>query len=230
MQLNRLPFSHSNMDMNSHHGVTYETDYKLIPAATPANVSDLATGSESQWVPWTFPWNASSLLKPWTHFRFYSPLKGPPHPSITDVWITPENKDDMFTTEALGSIADVWPRVVENYCPESKWNTTNLVNRALRGARRSKRDVDIELGRHPQAFWYPTLSMTLEIKKLLPPQGVKWLFMRAQAKKIENGRMDTEVTIWNQYSELVALSNHVCLVIDSTDGPSKKAAGRGEKL
>lgn len=230
MQLNIVPHAYSNMDMHANHGVSYETDYKLIPAVTPADVLKLASGSASQWIQWTFPWNAGSFLKPYTHFRFYIPIKGPPHPSLTDVWITPENKDDVFTTETLGLVADIWPRMVENYCPESEWSTTSLVNRALRGAQISEIDTDFGYGRHPQAYWYPTLSMTLEIKRLLPPGGVKWLFMRAQAKKIENGRMDTEVTILNQCSELVALSHHVCLVIDNTDGPLKEMAGRKEKL
>ena len=71
--------------------------------------------------------------------------------------------------------------------------------------------------------------MTLEIKKLLPPQGVKWLFMRAQAKDIANGRMDAEVTILNEKLELVALSHHICFVIDNAHGPMNKAApGKGK--
>lgn len=49
----------------------------------------------------------------------------------------------------------------------------------------------------------------IEFKKLLPPQGVDWLFVRARAKQIKDGRMDVEVTILDEESELVALSNHV---------------------
>ena len=218
------------MDMHAKHGVSYDTNYRLVPAAAPANFRDLASGSESQWAKWTFPWHRKSFLRPYTHYHFYIPVKGPPHPSLTDVWITPENTDDVFTTETLGSIADIWPRMVENYCPESEWSTTSLVRRALEGTQTSSMDSDFGFGRHPQAFWYPTLSMTLEIKRLLPPQGAKWLFMRAQAKEIKNGCMDAEVTIWDQESELVALSHHVCLVIDNEDGPLKKTQHTGGKL
>ena len=218
------------MNMHAKHGASYDTNYQLVPAAAPADILKLSRGSESQWIKWTFPWHAKSFLKPYTHFHFYIPINGPPHPSLTDVWITPETADDVFTTETLGSIADIWPRMVENYCPESEWSTTNLVNRALRGTRTSSIDADFGSGRHPQAFWYPTLSMTLEIKKILPPQGVKWLFMRAQAKEIKNGRMDAEVTILDENSELVALSHHVCLVIDNADGPLKKTRHKEVKL
>ena len=215
--------------MQAKHGVTYRTDYALIPAVIPADVLGLAAGSESDWVQWTAPWNADSLLKPFTHYRFFIPTKGPPHPSLTDVWITPWDAGNVFTIETLGSIADVWPRIMENYYPEAKWGCASLAQRALKGAETSL-NADTGFRRHPQAFWYPTLSMTLEIKKLLPSQGVKWLFMRAQAKKIENGRMDTEVTIWDQYFDLVAHSNHICLVIDTTDGQLRKKVTKTAKL
>ena len=220
----------SNMNMHAKHGVTYDTKYELIPPAAPADVLKLANGTDSQWVKWTFPWHDKSLLKPYTHYHFYIPINGPPHPSLTDVWITPKDADDVFTTETLGSIADIWPRMVENYCPESEWSTPRLVRRTLAGTQTSSADPDFWFGRHPQAFWYPTLSMTLEIKKLLPPQGVKLLFMRAQAKEIRNGCMDAEVTIWDQDFGLVALSHHVCLVIDNVDGPLKKTQHQGGKL
>ena len=65
---------------------------------------------------------------------------------------------------------------------------------------------------------------------MLPPQGVKWLFMRAQAKDIANGRMDVEVTILNDKLELVALSHHTCFVIDNAHGPMKRAARKKGKL
>lgn len=230
MQLRILPSPCSNMDMHAKHGVNYDTNYRLLPAAAPADVLKLASGTESHWAKWTFPWHRKSLLKPYTHYHFYIPINGPPHPSLTDIWITPENPDDVFTTETLGSIADIWPRMVENYCPESEWSTASLVHRALEGTQTSSVDADFGLGRHPQAFWYPTLSMTLEIKKVLPPQGVKWLFMRAQAKEIKNGCMDAEVTILDQSSELVALSHHVCLVIGNEDGPLKTTQHKAGKL
>ena len=205
--------------MHAKHGVSYDTDYQLNPAPSPADVPNLGSGLASGWIEWLFPYRAKSLVKPYTHFRFYIPTGGPPHPSLTDVWIAPESTNEVFTTESLGFIADVWPRMVENYCPESEWSTNSLVSQALRGIQNSTIDTDFGLGRHPLAFWYPTLSLTLEIKKLLPPQGVKKLFVRAQAKEIKNGRMDVEVMILDEASDLVALSHHVCLLIKNADGP-----------
>ena len=79
----------------------------------------------------------------------------------------------------LGYVVDVEPHMGESFSSDSSWNTANLVRRAvsLQTNLASSEDIAISLGRHPQAFWYPTLSMTLEFRKLLPPQGARWLFM-----------------------------------------------------
>lgn len=63
-------------------------------------------------------------------------------------------------------------------------------------------------------FRYPTLSLSLEVKKVLPPEGVQWLFMRARAKEIKNGRMDAEITILDEGLELVALSHQVSFIVN----------------
>lgn len=63
-------------------------------------------------------------------------------------------------------------------------------------------------------LWYPTMMMDIEVKKALPSEGVEWLFVRAIAKQIKDGRMDLEVIVMDEGMELVALSHHVCLVIE----------------
>jgi hypothetical protein len=65
-------------------------------------------------------------------------------------------------------------------------------------------------------FWYPTLLLNLDIKKDLPPEGVKWLAVRVQMKKIKNGRMDLDVHVLDAEGEVVALSHHVGLVVDAS--------------
>jgi hypothetical protein len=67
----------------------------------------------------------------------------------------------------------------------------------------------------PAKYWYPTLVLNLDIKKTLPKEGVEWLFGRVRAKQIKNGRMDLEMIIMDGDGDIVALSNHVCLVLGS---------------
>lgn len=54
--------------------------------------------------------------------------------------------------------------------------------------------------------------MTTEIKK--DPKGLKWVFLRARALKIENGRFDTLVYICDEEGELLAFAKHVSLIVE----------------
>ena len=71
--------------------------------------------------------------------------------------------------------------------------------------------------------------MGLEIKKSLPEDGVRWLFIRAQAKQIQGGRMDVEVLILDEGMDLVALSNHVCFIVDIARNPVKPRGKKGKE-
>lgn len=79
-------------------------------------------------------------------------------------------------------------------------------------------------------FWYPTLLLNLEVKKVLPPEGVEWLFVRVRPKQIKNGRMDLEVVILDEGDNIVALSQHVCLILDAARNMAeRKDKKTGEK-
>ena len=69
--------------------------------------------------------------------------------------------------------------------------------------------------------WYPTVLLNLEVKKALPEEGVEWLFVRVRTKKIENGRMDLEVVVLDEGGDVVALSNHVCLILSAERNTKK---------
>jgi hypothetical protein len=80
----------------------------------------------------------------------------------------------------------------------------------------------------PVRYWYPTLVMNLDIKKVLPERGVDWLFGRVRAKQIKNGRMDLEVIIMDEGGDIVAISNHVCLVLGSERNTAARSHDRGK--
>ena len=63
--------------------------------------------------------------------------------------------------------------------------------------------------------------MTTEIKK--DPKGTKWIFMRLRSHQIKNGRFDTEVQLFDEEGDLVALSKHVSLVTEGklANSPNK---------
>ena len=128
----------------------------------------------------------------------------------------------------LGSVADIWCRMVGTYHPGGNFSAKTLVARAMQAKQDSNTATDH--GRIPMPYGYPTLSMSLEIKQILPPSGVKWLFVRAQAKEIKNGRMDAEVTILNEGHELAALSHQVSFIVDTTKAVGESAKAKNGRL
>lgn len=211
--------------MKSATGISYATDYTLFPAPAQVDMSKLAIDEDSRWVFYTDSYHPKSFTKAQTHLRYVMPSLGSPHSSIMDEWITPTSKGDKFTNINLGFVADQWPQMAENYRLDSPHSSLGIVACAIRAKNGTSTKSDMGW-RSP--FWYPTLSMSIEFKKLLPPQGVDRLFVRARTKQIKNGRMDVEVIILDDKAELVALSNLVCFIVDIAPEPSAK--GQGSKL
>ena len=61
-------------------------------------------------------------------------------------------------------------------------------------------------------MWYPTVSLNLDVKKPIGPEGLEWVFVRVEAKEVRNGRMDLGVTVLDEEGDILALAKHVTLV------------------
>jgi hypothetical protein len=117
---------------------------------------------------------------------FHFPRDKQVAPSVADEWLCWSNGEN-FTDSSIGFVADMFPQIVETLKDEKS-----------------------------RPFWYPTLLLNLDIKKSLPPGGVKWLQIRVGMKKIKNGRMDLEVFVHDAEGELIAQSHHVGFVLDAS--------------
>ena len=195
------------MSLETEKGVSWKTDFILNPPIPIANLTRLLDGSDPQWLNWTYPWSPKSYLKAATHIRWFAPVNGAQCPSIINLWLTPVSHDDSFTNEMLGSVADQWTPVLENYRSDSPFTTQRLA--------RATEANDMTVGTDPNTppFKYLTASMSLEVKRVLPSEGVRWLFLRAQTKEIEKGRFDAEVLILDENLDLVAISHQVSLIV-----------------
>ena len=192
-----------NTNMTAEQGISAATDWTLHPAPPVVDLGSLLSDTDPQWLSWTIPWSPESLFKAATHMRWFSPINGTQHPSIMDLWFTPIAPNKSFTNEMLGSLVDQWPEILENYNPESPYITTRLAAATKSG--------DQTIGTAPLrlSFNFSTLSMAIEVKKVLPDEGVTWLFLRSQSKKVHNGRLDAEVLIFDKDLDLVVVSHHV---------------------
>ncbi|OAL53363.1 hypothetical protein IQ07DRAFT_585297 [Pyrenochaeta sp. DS3sAY3a] len=128
----------------------------------------------------------AKFRKATTKVVFHLPRAGQKTLSVADEWLCWSDGSN-FTNSSVGFVADMFPQIVERF-------------------------------RDPKQgpFWYPTLLLNLDVKKSLPPEGVKWLQIRVEMKKVQKGRMDLEVFVHDAEGDLVALSHHVGFVLDAS--------------
>jgi acyl-coenzyme A thioesterase PaaI-like protein len=117
---------------------------------------------------------------------FHFPRDGQALKCGADEWLCFSDGTN-FNNSSIGFVADMFPQVIEQH-------------------------LDQDQG----PFWYPTLLLNLDVKKSLPPEGIKWLQIRCNMKRVKNGRMDIEVFVHDAEGDLVALSHHVGFVLDAS--------------
>ncbi|KAF3941510.1 hypothetical protein ABW19_dt0201222 [Dactylella cylindrospora] len=127
-------------------------------------------------------------------------------PGVVTNWATFTNPQEKITNEAIALIADLFVGVIEQLDPEG-WSDT--------GEKKT-----------PTAkYWYPTLSLSLDVKKALPKEGVKWVYSKVQCQQIKNGRWDLQVIMLDENGELLATSSQVALMVDA----SRNTKPRGKR-
>ncbi|KAJ9602541.1 hypothetical protein H2200_013084 [Cladophialophora chaetospira] len=221
-------------------GLSLDTEYVLYPPALSANLPLLASQGHDE----NFIHRASD---PFPEFRraaqniqifLVRPEKKPaPNAStgrpraVIEQWVrfmpkTPrfDNVTGRWTNDALGFLVDMFPQVVETY-------VNPFVEEAALGQYSPSEMRELVKSKEPRAkFWYPTLALNLDVKKLLPEEGVEWLFVRVRAKAIKNGRFDLDIEVWDEGGDLVASSVHASLIMDSSRNYNRKNGnGNGKK-
>lgn len=200
-------------------GLTLPTSLTLYPPPPgPANLELLARESRDDHYVLQPPF----AFRAAQHIRVYLPradkqAKGRAKKSYVDQWVRfwPEGREGRWTNDALGYVVDMFPQIVEEYLlPREEESSAGAA---------SSRTVT---QRRPQAnFWYPTLSLNLDVRRALPEEGVEWLFVRVGSRVIRNGRMDLEVLVLDEAGEVVATSTHQGLIV----GTERNVAGRKYK-
>ncbi|KAK4120992.1 hypothetical protein N657DRAFT_636050 [Parathielavia appendiculata] len=147
---------------------------------------------------------------------YYDPRGGQPTRTILDKWVRLAS-GERFTPAALAFVSDCWPYMIQ-------------VQRSFHEGAKEKdageggnEVVPSDLGFEWTGFWYPTVVLNLEVKKALPKDGVEWLHVRMQAKQIKDSRFDMEVLLLDEHGDLVAVSNHVCLIFSSERNMSERS-------
>ncbi|KAI1810397.1 thioesterase-like superfamily-domain-containing protein [Poronia punctata] len=201
----------THADMDAEKGYSLETGWRPDPPlpAKPVNLAKLAAdGEDDDWVVLKdLP--HPKLRKAVSRVNMHVPKCGQASPNVVDEWLRLET-GEKFPFEAIGFVADMWPQMIEN-----------LVLREQPEGKTVKKSNDLPW------LWYPTLVLNLDIKKVLPPEGVEWLHVRVLMKQIKNGRYDYEVVVFDEAEEVVALSHHVALVVDGSRNTAARGKGEG---
>ncbi|RFU29755.1 hypothetical protein B7463_g6565, partial [Scytalidium lignicola] len=103
---------------------------------------------------------------------------------VKETWIKWRDENERYDVISLGSLCDTFLSAPTNFYDHME---------------------DLK------QYYYPTLSMSVEIKK--DPARAKWLFMKITSNQIKNGRFDQEVQVVNENGDLIALSKHVCISV-----------------
>lgn len=185
----------TNGHLDAESGVTLPTQWKLEHAPPNADLSKLPSGEDESWERMNIP--IMKKVPMLNNLEYYSRRGGHVLPTTHDYWVRLGN-GERFTQTSLGFLADAGPPLmVESFRPVDKSAPIPPGGFAFN-----------------KGFWYPTLTMTLEVKRKLPDDGLPWIRSRVVAKEVKNGRYDAELLMFNEEGELLAISNHVAMAMD----------------
>ncbi|KAG5927564.1 hypothetical protein E4U53_002846 [Claviceps sorghi] len=213
----------THVDLAALTGVSLPAGYSETAAAAMPAVPDFDrlrnAGTDGVWrrarVPTSSPIRRGSP----ENWLMFIPCHGALTPGVCDVWIS-ATAGQTITQAALPYVVDTFPfELLDFFTAPGYFNPE---------------DAD-ELARRRRArggLWFPTVVLNLEVKKLLPSQGVEWLNMRSTARQIRNGRMDIEVMVRDLAGELVALNSQVAMIMSmerNTGNGNGNGNGNGKK-
>lgn len=198
----------TNSNINTETGFSHPTGWEIHPKPPATDVSKLDSDADELWGE-RKEWPFVDFRKVTKQIRSWFPRKGQYSPAIVDQWLCLKDPQDRFTNESLGFVADTFPQIIEGMVLD------DLDVYGVEFERKNSKEEQRRLMKGKATMWYPTVLLNLDVKKALPAEGVRFLFVRLQAKMIENGRYDLELIIKDAEGDLVALSHHVVLAVSA---------------
>lgn len=215
------------------------------------NLDSLSNDGDPSWACYHTAFNPSGYRRADSYVKNYIPTNWPQELKYVEQWITPgwdciplgsrdaAQKEALWTDDIIPFVADMNLPVQENFGvsktgqkpPLGSIAATLQFAAAQKKARsegnpnwRELPDDGQEVAMYANSFVNVTLSLSFEIKKRLPLKGTRWLCLRSEIKRVQEGRMDLEVLIFDQSMELVAISHQVGQIIRPVDKTRRKAS------
>ena len=217
-------------NISSEGGLSLDTGYKVHPEPLTVLLPSLAKNNDKNYIR-RGPDLFANFRKAGRHIAMHliRPSQRPSHfpKGLIDQWIMfePHGKKGRFTNDSMGLVVDIFPQIIEQYVnPEMEEALLN------QGWSQEQADEFKKKTKPNASYWYPTLTLNLDVKKSLPEEGVEWLFVRVQAMKIRNGRFDLLIQVLDDKGDMIALSQHASLAVDSSRNLTRAKKDKGSKL
>ncbi|KAJ5642045.1 thioesterase-like superfamily-domain-containing protein [Penicillium lividum] len=229
-------------------GISLQTGWQLT-ATRPVDLRMLEMDNDPEWTSYQTAFHPNGFRRAHSYVRTFIP-KSWPQIKFTEQWILPgwdclpqgscvaqkEEDKARWTTEMIQFAIDMSFPVQENFSPQTDQLPMGSIAATLKFAedqmkaraqgKPNWRELELDGSMKPiTQSVHVTLSMSTEIKRNLPPQGVRWLYLRTEAKSIISGRMDLEILLCDENMDLIAISQHVAQIILSAQKQEKSRTG-----
>ncbi|KAE8153788.1 thioesterase-like superfamily-domain-containing protein [Aspergillus avenaceus] len=221
-------------------GITVATGWYLNPPPFQVNLQKLETDDDPRWICYHPPFAPNGWHRAHSYVRTFVPVDHSRGSLNAGQWMTPG-----WDCEPLGSPIRQRPAKWTNSMipfaldmnlihydyddlfadafglQRHKPHTSKAVNsgKAQRLARQqgsnSWRASSQDGFGVAQKFINTTLCSSVEIKKRLPAEGVRWLYLRSELRHVKNSQMDIGSLLFDENMELIAVSHEVAQVTHS---------------
>ncbi|KAF2865911.1 hypothetical protein BDV95DRAFT_672251 [Massariosphaeria phaeospora] len=228
-------------------GTTVDTAWRLYPPPRNVDFRMLATHDDPGWTCYYTAFHSNGFRRAYASVKSYIPKEMPHSITFIEQWISPgwdctplgskdsSVSDARWTNKMIQFAVDLNLPVQENFVqphfgeiPVGSIAATlkfaAMQEEARKAGRLNWREL-LDDGSQPEdgsknfkhSLVHATLTMSTEIKKRLPDEGVRWLYLRSKTRSIQNGRMDLQVLLLDEGMDLVAISHQVAQIIQGID-------------
>jgi hypothetical protein len=210
-------------------GPSYNGTWELGPAPVPGTLSDgsvdlLALAKYKRDGPWAQQQPISAMAAT-RNLEVYTPALHVPksletrEKQVVDQWqrFAPGGKVARWSNEAVMFLVDIFPAALDRLAA--------MESHRLQDEEASQTKAPGSVAAKGP-FWFPTVSLNIDLKTRLPPEGVEWLHSRVVTRMLRGGRADLDVVVLDQHGELVATSTQVALVVDASRNIKGRDSGR----
>ncbi|KAI2618394.1 thioesterase family protein [Hypoxylon sp. NC1633] len=207
----------TNINFGTFSGISMPTGFESTPAAALPPLPDFATlkakdkdgaGEEVK-----MPRAAAQVQRSLQNWKFYESREGALTPGVLDMWIRTAG-GERIGQGALAYVVDSFPFNLHTFIAAQEEPAD-----ARKGEQREK-------SQERATMWFPTVVMNLEVKTVLPEEGVEWLAVRITSKQVKDGKFDLEVVVRDTEGEMVALSHHVAMTVSLERNTGEKGSSK----